>query len=91
MFDKINCNRSATVSFGFPNVWYAWYDLKASPKWQKRERKKKGYFLSLFKMNHSSPCALPSAAVRVAAPGFHFSDSDQIKFGSPKFCLLNII
>lgn len=44
MFEKINCDRNATVSFGFPNVWYAWYDLKASPKWQKKGKTEKSLF-----------------------------------------------
>lgn len=42
-------------------------------------------------MNHGSPCALPGAVLRAAASGFHFGDSEQIKFGTLKFCLLNII
>jgi len=49
-------------------------------------KKKRNSSLSLFKMNHASPAMLLSAALRAAAPGFHFGEceSEQITFGNPK-------
>lgn len=71
---------------------YCWPE--GTPKCQGEKEKKKYYYffsLSLFKMNHGPPRTLPSAALRAAASGFHFGESEQITFGSSKPELLNII